>query len=174
MAMWLILVALVLGSIGIWLLLRGRKVHEDTGLPAGRVRYADTGAWDRCARPLYSHQHRLTGRPDYLVQGKKGVIPVEVKSRTAPKRPYRAHILQLAAYCLLVEVQEGQAPPYGILKYDDQVFEIEYSRALRADLLNTLDAIRQDLRANDVGRNHSEAARCLSCGYRERCDQRVA
>jgi CRISPR-associated exonuclease Cas4 len=137
------------------------------------VRYVDTGAWDRCERSLFSHQHRLTGRPDYLVQRKSGVIPAEVKSGHAPSQPYKAHVLQLAAYCLLVEDQEGQAPPYGILKYVDRAFEIEYTRGLRAELLDTLDAIRQDLRSDAVDRSHSEVARCRGCGYRDRCDQRL-
>jgi CRISPR-associated exonuclease Cas4 len=174
MAIWLILLALVLGAAGVWLLLRGQKARGDTGLPAGKVAYVDTGAWDRCDHPLYSNRHRLTGKPDYLVQSKIGVIPVEVKSRAAPSQPYRSHVLQLAGYCLLVEDQEGRAPPYGILKYGDQAFEIEYSRSLRADLLDTLDAIRRDLRSNDIARNHSEPARCRGCGYRDRCEQRLA
>jgi CRISPR-associated exonuclease Cas4 len=170
---WLLLVAVVLGGLGFWLLMRVGAARRGAGLPVGRVTYADTGAWDRCERPLFSNQHRLTGRPDYLVQSRKGVIPVEVKSSAAPEQPYPAHVLQLAAYCLLVEEQEGRKPPYGILKYRDQAFEIDYTRALRKELLNTLDAIRHDLRTRSVGRSHDEAARCLGCGYRARCDQRL-
>jgi CRISPR-associated exonuclease Cas4 len=140
----------------------------------GRVTYVDTGAWDRCDSPLFSNQHRLTGRPDYLVQSRKGVIPVEVKSSAAPEQPYPAHVLQLAAYCLLVEEQEGRTPPHGILKYQDQAFEIDFTPALRKELMNTLDAIRHDLDARTVRLSHDEPARCLGCGYRERCDQRLA
>ena len=171
---WLLLTALVLGGLGIWLLLRSRTVRRRTGLPEGRVTYVDTGAWDRCERPLFSNQHSLTGRPDYLVQHRGGVIPVEVKSGVAPAQPYPAHVLQLAVYCLLVEEQEKRAPPFGILKYDDRAFEVDYTPALRAELLETLDAIRHDLRGRDVDRNHEESVRCRSCGYRHTCDQRLA
>ncbi|NIV28571.1 MAG: CRISPR-associated protein Cas4, partial [Anaerolineae bacterium] len=52
-----------------------------------------------------------------------------------------AHVLQLAAYCLLVEEQEGQAPAYGILKYGDRAFEVDYTVSLRDGLLRTIDAI---------------------------------
>jgi CRISPR-associated exonuclease Cas4 len=177
MAFWLILVAMVLGGLGIWLLIRARMAREETGLPAGRVTYKDSGAWDRCERPLFSHRHRLTGRPDYLVRRREGVIPVEVKSGASPQQPYPAHVLQLAAYCLLVEEQEGQAPPYGIVKYRDQAFEIDYTPALRGELLNTLGAMRRDLQARDaghsVGRSHEEPGRCRGCGYRDHCDQRL-
>jgi CRISPR-associated exonuclease Cas4 len=170
---WLLLAALVLGGLGLWLLLRATATRRETGLPRGRVTYVDTGAWDRCERPLFSHHHRLTGRPDYLVATGKGLVPVEVKSGAAPLQPYPAHILQLAAYCLLVEEQEGRAPAYGILKYGDRAFEVDYTSSLRAELLRVLDDIRRDLRARDVARRHDEAGRCRGCGYREQCDQRL-
>jgi len=171
---WLLLAAFVLGGLGFWLLLRASSTRAGAGLPAGRVTYVDTGAWNRCERPLFSSRHRLTGRPDYLVQSRDEVVPIEVKSGGAPEQPYAAHILQLAAYCLLVEEQEGRAPAYGIIKYDDQAFEVDYTDALRDELLRTIDLIRHDLGARDVARSHDQAARCGGCGYRQQCDQRLA
>jgi CRISPR-associated exonuclease Cas4 len=170
---WLLLAAVLLTLLGIWLLIRARSVRRTAGLPVGRVAYVDTGAWDRCERPLFSDRHRLTGKPDYLVQSRQGIVPVEVKSGSAPEQPYPAHLLQLAAYCLLVEEQEGRMPPYGIVKYDDRAFEVDYSPSLRAELLHTLEAIRRDLHARDVDRSHDEPARCLGCGLRDRCTQRL-
>jgi CRISPR-associated exonuclease Cas4 len=171
---WLLLVAIVLGGLGIWVLIQARAARRESGLPVGRVTYVDTGAWDRCERPLFSHRHRLTGRPDYLVRSRRDLIPVEVKSGASPRAPYPGHVLQLAAYCLLVEDQEGRAPPYGILKYPDRAFEIDYTPELRTELLRTLDALRRDLHAGDVVRSHQDAGRCQGCGYRDRCDQRLA
>ena len=168
---WLLLAAVVLGGLGLWLLLRATATRQKAGMPLGRVTYVDTGAWDRCERPLFSSRHRLTGRPDYLVQTTDGVIPVEVKSGAAPEQPYAAHILQLAAYCLLVEEQEGRAPAYGILKYGDRAFEVDYTPDLRARLLHSIESIRRDLSAGDVVRSHNQAARCRGCGYRHECDQ---
>jgi CRISPR-associated exonuclease Cas4 len=174
MAGWLLLAALVFSGLGLWLLARARVARQESGLPVGRVAYVDTGAWDRCERPLFSKQHLLTGKPDYLVRSRGGVIPVEVKSGPAPQQPYPAHILQLAAYCLLVEEQEGHAPTHGILKYHDRVFEIEYTPSLRANLLTTLAAMREDLHAPDVDRSHEDPRRCRGCGYREQCGERLA
>lgn len=174
MASWLILVAVVLGGLGVWLLTRAGVARRESGLPVGRVTYVDTGAWDRCERPLFSNRHRLTGRPDYLVHSQRDLIPVEVKSGASPQAPYAAHVLQLAAYCLLVEDQEGRAPPYGILKYRDRAFQIDYTPVLRAELLSTLDAMRRDLHVRDVGRSHQDEGRCRGCGYRDRCGQRLA
>ena len=169
----LLLAALLLGGLGLWLLLRSAQGRREAGLPPGRVTYADMGGWQRNERALFSRKHRLTGRPDYLVQGRRDVIPVEVKSGTAPPRPHEGHVLQLAAYCLLVEEQEGRAPPYGILKYADRAFEIDYTAGLRARLLETLDDLRDDLARRDVPRSHDDPARCAACSYRGRCNQRL-
>ena len=170
---WLLVAAFVLGIFGFWLLIRSRTARHETGLPVGRVAYVDTGAWNRCERPLFSHQHRLTGRPDYLVRTRGGLVPVEVKSGKAPQQPYGGHVLQLAAYCLLVEEQEGTSP-HGILRYDDLAFEVDFTSGLRAELLHTLDSMRRDLRARDVDCSHEEPRRCGGCGYNDHCDRRLA
>jgi len=100
---WLIFLAFALAGAGLWLFWRAWARQQQSGLPPGRLIYVDTGAWNRCERSLFSNEHRLTGRPDYLVTGREGIVPVEVKSGAAPAAPYAAHVLQLAAYCLLVE-----------------------------------------------------------------------
>jgi CRISPR-associated exonuclease Cas4 len=166
---WLLLFGVALAALGLWVLARSAAVRRKSGLPAGRVTYADTGAWARCERPLFSSEYRLTGRPDYLVRGRDGVIPVEVKSGRAPAQPYASHILQLAAYCLLVEEQEGRPVPYGIVKYDDRTFEVDFTPRLRVRLLDVLDEMRGGLEVSDVARSHDEVQRCAGCGYRDRC-----
>ena len=170
---WLLVSAGVLGILGFWLLIRSRIARLETGLPEGRVAYVDTGAWNRCEQPLFSRRYRLVGRPDYLLRTRGGLVPVEVKSGPAPPQPYGGHILQLAAYCLLVEEQEGPSP-HGILKYDNRAFEVDFTPGLRAELLHTLDSMRRDLRARDVDCSHEEPGRCRGCGYRDRCDRRLA
>ena len=166
--------ALILLAGGLLLLKRARRLHKQTGLPQGRVIYADTGAWNRCEKPLFSRRYLLTGRPDYLVDDRRASIPVEVKSMSSPPSPYRSHILQLAAYCLLVEEEYGQSPPYGIIKYRDQAYAVEYTAQLRDQLLGILAEMRQDLAADDVGPSHTNPNRCRACGYREECGEELA
>jgi CRISPR-associated exonuclease Cas4 len=168
---WFPVAALVLGSVACWLFLRARAVRRDAGLPAGRVTYVDTGGWAQNEQPLFSREYLLTGKPDYLVNTRRGVIPVEVKSGRAPREPYASHVLQLAAYCLLVEEQEGASPPYGIIKYEDTAFEVDYTASLRSQLLEEMGAIRRDLRARKVHRSHEESRRCRGCGYRQDCGE---
>jgi CRISPR-associated exonuclease Cas4 len=166
--MALFLGLLVLGLLLLWLARRGRAC---SGLPQGRVVYSDTGGWGRLERPLFSREHQLTGKPDYLVADGADVIPVEVKSGRAPAQPYASHVLQLAAYCLLVEECYSRQPPYGIVKYDDRTFEVDYTPELEEELLEVLEDMRADLAGGDAPRSHDDARRCRACGYRQTCDQ---
>ena len=170
MTLWFF-VLLVLGLLMLWLSRRGRA---RSGLPQGRVVYTDTGGWGRLERPLFSHALRLTGKPDYLVADGADVIPVEVKSRRAPAQPYPSHTLQLAAYCLLVEQCYGRRPPYGIVKYADRTFEVDYTPELEDELLATLDQMRADLADGGAPRSHDEPRRCRACGYHSQCNDRLA
>jgi CRISPR-associated exonuclease Cas4 len=106
------------------------------------------------------------------------VIPVEVKSGRAPSGgPYASHILQLAAYCLLVEEKYGQSPPYGLILFSedtDKAYEIDYTEDLRRSLLDRLDEMRRALADGTAPRNHQQAARCQACNYRSACDEALA
>jgi len=166
--------ALLLFVGGLLLLRQACRLRAQSGLPQGQVIYADTGAWNRCEKPLFSRRYLLTGKPDYLVDDGRAKIPVEVKSTVCPPSPYRSHVLQLAAYCLLVEEEFGQPPPYGIIKYLDQTYAVEYTAQLRAELLGVLDEMRQHLDADDVTPSHANPNRCRSCGYRDECGERLA
>ncbi len=160
----------LLGGLLLWL---GRRQRQSSGLPAGSVVYRDTEAMEAPERPLRSRRYGLVGRPDYLVQtrerGRRFVVPVEVRSRARPAQPYASHILQLAAYCLLVEDNYGEAPPYGLLRYADATLQIPYTEELRRRVLDSADEIRRARRAADVGRSHGEERRCAACGYRGAC-----
>ncbi|MBC7233403.1 MAG: Dna2/Cas4 domain-containing protein [Chloroflexi bacterium] len=166
--------ALLLALAGVVLLLYARRQRQIAGLPSGEIVYADTGAWQRCERPLFSQRHRLSGKPDYLVREHGRIVPVEVKPNRQAAEPYEGDILQLAAYCLLVEEEYGQRPRYGYLKYEQAVFRINYTGNLRHHVLSRLEAMRRDFRASDVAPNHNEARRCLYCGHRYVCDRRLA
>ncbi|MEZ4516770.1 MAG: hypothetical protein R3C44_08005 [Chloroflexota bacterium] len=76
----------------------------------------------------------------------------------APTRPWEGQILQLAAYCLLVEENYGVQPPYGILQYKDRAFAIEYTDELEDDLLLLLDEMRTASYAEDILPDHNQPA----------------
>ncbi|MBN1889065.1 MAG: Dna2/Cas4 domain-containing protein [Thermoflexales bacterium] len=171
-----------IGVLALLLLLAGglawalsHRAHAASGLPGGHLVSADTSRWLPTDRPLFSKRHHLSGKPDYLLRQRRELIPVELKSARAPEDgPREGHILQLAAYCLLVAETEGRRPTHGIIKYADAAFQVDYTPALERSLLNTLRAMRQDKARDRVKRNHTEAARCASCGYRHACDEQLA
>lgn len=153
---------------------QSNRRRKDAGLPGGRVIYTDTRGWGKLEKPLYDSALGLTGKPDYLIQQRGQIIPVEVKSGRAPDAPYDSHIYQLASYCLLVEKTYGKRPPYGIIHYEGRDFAVDYTRDLENSLLELLAEMNRDEAKKEVARSHEQASRCKRCGFRETCDQKVA
>jgi len=164
-----VITLLLFAALALWLWARRGRVAA--GLPSGQVVYVDTGAWQRNEKPLFSSTYQLMGKPDYLVRERNRIIPVEVKSRAAPDEPYLSHVMQLAAYCLLVEDVLGAAAPYGYVHYRDRTFKVELTRALRAELLQLLKDMRKAGLARQVHRSHDHARRCAHCGLQEMCGE---
>lgn len=174
MVTWLLLPLLLL-VLGFWLLRQGQRAYETSGLPTGQIIYSDTGAWQTVEKVLVNREHGLVGKPDYLVQvtekGRTFTIPVEVKSAKRPSTPHAGHLLQLGAYCLLVEAVYQRTPPYGILHYADATLRIPFDQQLRRAVLTAAEQIRQDQQANNVQRSHDEPSRCRACGYQQQCGE---
>jgi CRISPR-associated exonuclease Cas4 len=168
----LIVLFLLFVAAALWV--AGRRMRRESGLPDGRVFYTDTETWRANNDVLHAADLRLVGKPDYLVEADDGaIIPVEVKSSRAPARPHEGQVLQLAAYCLLVEENFGVRPPYGILQYRDQAFAIDYTDELEADLLDLLDEMRAARAEDDPDPDHDDPRRCAACGLRHSCDKQV-
>ena len=168
-----IVTLLVIAALALFLI--SRRLRKHTGLPRGRIIYTDTGAWQRNEQSLYSSTYRVIGKPDYLVRDGDDIIPVEVKSSPAPSVPREGHVMQLAVYCLLVEENMGRRPPYGLIRYADKSFDIEYTEELRDNMLNTLSRMRAEAELPDgPHRDHNNPRRCATCGVREHCDERLA
>lgn len=163
-ALFLLLIALIL----FW---QSANQRKSSGLPGGRIIYTDTKNWGKVEQALYDPDLGLTGKPDYLVEQDGKIIPVEVKSGRTPEAPYDSHIFQLAAYCLLVERTYGQRPPHGIIHYPERDFAVDYTYELESALLDLLTDMRHSRQRREVPRSHSEAQRCLKCGFRASCDQ---
>lgn len=169
----MIIASILLFFLGLILLWLARRRQKASGLPAGRIIYTDTRAWGPVEKPLYSGELGLTGKPDYLVQQGDQFIPVEVKSGRAPEAPYDSHIMQLAAYCYLVQAAFGKRPAYGILHYSTRTFAVDYTAELEEALVNLVREIQDQERQKEAARSHESAARCQACGYRSICSQRL-
>ncbi len=169
-AAWAIVIGLILIVLAMLSLGQSARARRHSGLPAGQVLLSDmSGA--RRGRPLYSPRYRLTGTPDYIISTRDGPVPVEVKSGVAGSEPHESHLLQLLAYCLLIEEAEGRPPPYGLLIYSTGTFRVDYSPQMRARLLSVISEMRQATAQAEVSRNHDHKGKCRTCSYRSICDQ---
>ncbi|WP_245863088.1 CRISPR-associated protein Cas4 [Candidatus Viridilinea mediisalina] len=163
--------ALVLIALALLLLTGAVLLRRRSGLPWARVHAEDVSAQHTPERPLYAQRYGLSGRPDYLIEQDGAMIPVEVKPSRRALAPYESDVMQLAAYCLLVEEHYGETPPYGLLRYADNTFRCPYTPAIRAQLLATIENMRELLEAEAVARSHNAPARCAGCGLRDECDE---
>ena len=164
------LLLLVLALVLFWI---SRSKRTQSGVPGGRIIYSDPQLLGKVEKPFFDPNLMLTGKPDYLVNQNGHLIPVEVKSSFGPLEPYASHVFQLLAYCLLVESSTGQRPPYGILKYRNRTFAIDYTPAQEQALIELLEDIHLDDGGGECDRSHEETARCGKCGFRSICEQRL-
>lgn len=136
-----------------------------------KISYVDTD--DKRPKLFISKKLGLSGRPDYVLLIDDGHIPVEVKTGRTPRGPLFSHILQTAAYCVLLSEEYGEAPPYGILRYEQAEHEIEYDEALRTMVIDKLAEMRQLLVTKDIHRNHNKPGKCRNCSRRVICQERI-
>jgi CRISPR-associated exonuclease Cas4 len=173
--LWLpVLLVAGLLVLAAWMLARAHWLKRAGGLPHGKIVYDDVSHLARA--PLVAARYGLRGKPDYLLQNAhEQLIPVEVKSGAAPNtgRPYDSHVLQLAAYFLLVEEALEETAPYGLIRYRNRSLRVANSPQLRARLLATLQKMRAQLAAEEVRRNHAQASRCARCSVAHACDERL-
>ncbi len=143
-----------------------RKEYRVTG----KIEYIDFDS----SKAFKSDKYGLSGRPDYVIKVGDDIIPVEEKTGRTPQGPLFSHILQVAAYCLLIEEAHGKAPPYGLLKYPQHEHDIEYNEDLRRILLEKLAEMRAATEKADVHRNHNRPGKCKSCSRRSVCPEKLA
>ncbi|HUT00032.1 MAG TPA: Dna2/Cas4 domain-containing protein [Candidatus Thermoplasmatota archaeon] len=157
--------AVVLFAYGIRIRSSVREKKKSYGIPEGMILYSDLNV---PATPFFSKRSRLTGKPDYIIRRENHVIPVEVKSGGG-SHPHHSQILQLAAYCQILEDTSGVFVPEGILVYNNVPYTISFDPKLRFELESVMKTMRASLRSGSVQRNHQEAGRCRRCSMRRYC-----
>ncbi|MEO8288653.1 MAG: CRISPR-associated protein Cas4 [Chloroflexota bacterium] len=165
-----ILAAVVLLGAALLALVWAGRLRAASGVPDGDIVSQDTAGEER-GKPLYSARYGLTGTPDYIVKTSRGLVPVEVKPGRTDAEPHESHLLQVLAYCLLLEEAEGRPPPHGLLRYSSNTFKVDYNSETRSYLLSVMDEMRLAAEESEVHRNHDNPQRCRACGYRSICEE---
>jgi CRISPR-associated exonuclease Cas4 len=168
-AILLIISAVILFVSAIKIRFSVREKKKSYGIPDGILLYSDLNI---PATPFFSKHSRLTGKPDYIIRRENHIIPVEVKSGKGP-HPHHSQILQLAAYCQILEETSGVFVPEGILVYNNVPYTIPFNPKLRFELESVMKTMRASLRSGSVQRNHQEPGRCHHCSMRRYCTDAV-
>ncbi|MFW6048134.1 MAG: CRISPR-associated protein Cas4 [Candidatus Natronoplasma sp.] len=134
-----------------------------------KIKYVDK--LEKRSKLLKSEKYKLRGKPDLILEKDGNLVPVEVKTGRVPEGPFFSHVLQIAAYCLLVEEDMGEKPPYGLIRYGDTEFDIDYDEDLKELLLEKLKDMRLYIKNEDVHRNHNREGKCRNCSRRDICEE---
>lgn len=150
---------------------RKRLIEEHRkalGLPAGELVYEDTHGQ---SEPLVSSEYLLAGKPDYVVQLPDGrPVPIELKLMVQNVvAPYSHHIIQLIAYCLILEDYFEVAPTYGLLRYADREFIIEYTPALRKKVIRLLTEMARCTQQQPPSLTRQRVGKCRACVFQPIC-----
>src|SRR5688572_30674022 len=165
---WFVGGCLLIGAVA--LLAWSARLRRESGLPQGLVTHSDVDEARRSAL-LISHRYGLTGTPDYIVDTPDGPVPVEVKPSRTDTEPRESHLLQVLAYCLLLEEQESTRPPYGLLRYSTETFRVDYNSQTRQHVIAVIAEMREAAKQLEVHRSHDVPAKCRMCTYRTVCDE---
>jgi CRISPR-associated exonuclease Cas4 len=138
------------------------------GLPAGTLVYEDA---DGRGEPLVASSYPLVGKPDYIVELPDGrPVPVELKPQVEDATaPYSNHIMQIAAYCLILEDYFPVPPTHGILRYADAEFTVEYTPALRRRVIRLLQEMASYSAEQQPALARQKAAKCRACVFQSIC-----
>ena len=158
----LLLFALVIGLLAV-------RLRQRTGLPWAPIRSQDVRGRE-LEQPLFARNLGLTGKPDYIIERRGALIPVEVKPARQSAVPYESDLMQLAAYCVLIEETEDTPPPYGLLRYANYTFRLDYTADVRNHVIELIDEMRAALDDSDRERSHDDSRRCAGCGFFTICE----
>lgn len=176
--MSLIVGALLALAIGAILLRQSQLRRREMGLPHGEVFSQDHVGQPMRARPLMSRRYGIGGTPDCLIRTSDGIVPVELKRTARPPSGegiYPNHMIQVLAYCVLVEENYREPVPYGMVLYGgNEARKVYLTEDRLAWLTGVIDELRHAGSGGERNRSHQQSGRCLGCGLREKCNQALA
>ena len=135
----------------------------------GTIEYI--GAFEE-GEEITSSKYGIRGKPDYIIKRNNEYIPVEEKSSNL-NHPKFSHVMQITAYCMLIEDKYGSPPPYGVLKYRNRQFKIPYEDRWKNMVIKIRKNMIKDMERGEAHRNHNNKNKCLHCARREYCPEKL-
>lgn len=161
MSLVLVILGLLIGSVLLWV--GGRWLRQRlSGNPFPNLQ-----------GQLVSFKYGVTGKPDLILQQGGYPIPVITKRGAAPKTPHDSHVAQILVHCLLIEDTTQITPPYGVIRYDNRTFEVDYDNDMYEMLIDLLDEMHQEREEEFslLPRSHRKKQHCAGCRHRKKCDE---
>jgi len=148
------------------------KLTHEYCIPRGTIITTDL---DTPSALLFSQSEPLCGKPDYIIETKQAILPVEVKTGKHQK-PKQHHIMQLIAYCHLVEETYQQTVPYGLIIYQDTKtqFQKPYTLQAKKELKKTMNHMRTILENQDLHTITISQKNCTHCSMSTHCQWQEA
>ena len=142
--------------------------HRALGLPSGELVYEDAEGQGEL---LSSHAYPLVGKPDYVVQLPDGrPVPIELKPSVQDlTAPLSNHMVQVAAYCLILEDYFELPPTHALLRYADREFTVEYTPALRKKVIRLLTEMARCTEQQPPPLARQRATKCRVCVFQPIC-----
>ena len=136
-------------------------------LPEGKIVYQDV---DGLGTPLFAKKYPLSGKPDYVILSPEGApIPVELKLSSDAQEPQRSHIMQLAAYFVILEDLYDQPAKYGLLRYAGHEFTIQNTESLKRKVLRRLTEMEHCDEGRPPALTRQLASKCRICPFQPIC-----
>ncbi len=119
--------------------------------------------------PLYSRKYGLSGKVDMVIEMESECFPVEFKWTDG--KVQRNHIIQLAAYALLIEEKYRKPVLTGFLYSlpQDDVVPCSLTDAVKAECLGIVQEIVSMIREERFPDPPREIGKCFDCEYRNFC-----
>ncbi|SNX54556.1 CRISPR-associated protein Cas4 [Thermoanaerobacterium sp. RBIITD] len=125
-----------------------KEMKRSIGFKRGKLIYIDKQEEVKRKGVIYSkllksEKYGICGKPDYIYDIGRELIPLELKStRVEDNSPLLKDVMQLTAYFLIIEEEFGKKVLRGRIVYQNTMFEIYNTAKLRKDLLEILKEMR--------------------------------
>ena len=166
-----IFLSIIFFIISKYLKIKSNKIKSENQILDGEIIYSDLNEPEK---PLISNKYKIIGKPDYVIKNKGRYIPVEIKTGNH-KTLKNNHIIQLAAYCQILEDHYKTFTASGIIFYKDTAkkYNINYDPKLRFELTSLINEIRQIQKTKKIKRNHYDIKKCINCSFRKYCKEKI-
>lgn len=144
-----------------------RFLRKSSGVLFEDINFQDT---DAKGEIFYSEKYGICGKPDYVVEEKSKLIPVELKPLSSKVND--SQIAQVLTYCLLIEDVFKKKVPHAIIRNKTGIHKISFTDEKRKYIKGVVKAVRKSYELN-LNRSHNNPLICKYCHFNEICDQKL-